>query len=167
MILSLIQRSKIEGKNAIEGETQTREPRKPPRIHLAISHWFLKVTFVTWPVTSPTPEKRKRPHRPKHAQDSRNPPPQEKSVETCSVEGRKPRRPLTGSSLFLSSQKWNNLGVKLKVRAGNEPGRHGVDADVGSNGTGRAYAYGDQHHLNSGIFQQKRPRLVHPLEHLI
>ncbi|KAJ7707967.1 hypothetical protein B0H14DRAFT_3525631 [Mycena olivaceomarginata] len=58
--------------------------------------------------------------------------------------------------------------VKLKVRAGNEPGRHGVDADVaGSNGTGRAYAYGDQHHLNSGIFQQKRPRLVHPLEHLI
>ncbi|KAJ7718840.1 hypothetical protein B0H14DRAFT_2643173 [Mycena olivaceomarginata] len=104
---------------------------------------FLKVTFVTWPVTSPTPEKRKRPHRPKHAQDSRNPPPQEKSVETCSVEGRKPRRPLTGSSLFLGSQKWNNLGVKLKVRAGNEPGRHGVDADVGSNGTGRAYAYAE------------------------
>ncbi|KAJ7797264.1 hypothetical protein B0H14DRAFT_2619133 [Mycena olivaceomarginata] len=34
-------------------------------------------------------------------------------------------------------------------------------------GTGRAYAYGDQHHLNSGIFQQKRRRLVHPLEHLI
>ncbi|KAJ7504039.1 hypothetical protein B0H11DRAFT_2273733 [Mycena galericulata] len=26
---------------------------------------------------------------------------------------------------------------------------------------------GDQHHLKSGIFQQKRRRLVHPLEHLI
>ncbi|KAJ7906681.1 hypothetical protein B0H13DRAFT_2333218 [Mycena leptocephala] len=26
---------------------------------------------------------------------------------------------------------------------------------------------GDQHHLNSGIFRQKRRRLVHPLEHLI
>ncbi|KAJ7509326.1 hypothetical protein B0H11DRAFT_1314253 [Mycena galericulata] len=48
-------KSNIEGKNAIEGETQTREPRKPPRIHLAGSH-------------CPTLERRKRPHRPKHAQ---------------------------------------------------------------------------------------------------
>ncbi|KAJ7884849.1 hypothetical protein B0H14DRAFT_3126175 [Mycena olivaceomarginata] len=60
-------KSKIEGKNATEGETQTREPRQPPR-NLAVTYWFLKVTFVTWFATSPILERRKCPHRPKHAQ---------------------------------------------------------------------------------------------------
>ncbi|KAJ6576245.1 hypothetical protein B0H10DRAFT_2199144 [Mycena sp. CBHHK59/15] len=58
---------KIEGKNTIEGETPTREPQKPPRIYLAISHWFLNVTFAVRHATSPTLERRKCPPRPKHA----------------------------------------------------------------------------------------------------